>query len=55
MSLPAWLAEIKWDDNGLVPVIAQDENTGRVMMFAYANADAVALTAQKHTAHYWTR
>ena len=55
MSLPSWLDEIKWDEKGLVPVIAQDEITGRVMMFAYANAEAVALTAAKQTAHYWTR
>lgn len=51
----AWLDEIKWDAAGLVPVIAQDKQTGRVLMFAYANRDAVALTAEKGTAHYWTR
>ncbi|WP_297575780.1 phosphoribosyl-AMP cyclohydrolase [uncultured Deefgea sp.] len=55
MSLPLWLDEIQWDDKGLVPVIAQDETSGRVMMFAYANKEAVALTAERHTAHYWTR
>ncbi|MDR3412562.1 MAG: phosphoribosyl-AMP cyclohydrolase [Formivibrio sp.] len=51
----AWLDEIKWDSAGLVPVIAQDKETGRVLMFAYANRDAVVLTAEKGTAHYWTR
>lgn len=51
----AWLDEIKWDGAGLVPVIAQDKQTGRVLMFAYANREAVALTAEKGTAHYWTR
>jgi phosphoribosyl-AMP cyclohydrolase len=51
----SWLDEIKYDDAGLVPVIAQDETTGRVMMFAYANREAVALTYDKGTAHYWTR
>jgi len=50
-----WLDEIQWDDKGLVPVIAQDKDSGRVLMFAYANRDAVALTAEKGTAHYWTR
>ncbi len=50
-----WLDEIKFDSAGLVPVIAQDKETGRVLMFAYANRDAVALTAEKGTAHYWTR
>ncbi len=51
----SWLDEIKFDAAGLVPVIAQDKETGRVLMFAYANRDAVALTAEKGTAHYWTR
>ena len=44
-----WLDEIKFDAAGLVPVIAQDKETGRVLMFAYANRDAVALTAEKGT------
>lgn len=51
----SWLDEIKFDAAGLVPVIAQDKNSGRVLMFAYANYEAVALTAKKGTAHYWTR
>ncbi|MBB5193137.1 phosphoribosyl-AMP cyclohydrolase [Silvimonas terrae] len=51
----SWLDEIKFDAAGLVPVIAQDEHTGRVLMFAYANREAVALSAEKSTAHYWTR
>lgn len=51
----SWLDEIRWDAQGLVPVIAQDYRTGRVLMFAFANREAVALTAQHKTAHYWTR
>lgn len=51
----SWLDEIKYDAAGLVPVIAQDKETGRVLMFAFANRAAVALTAEKGTAHYWTR
>lgn len=50
-----WIDEIKWDSAGLVPVIAQDKTSGRVLMFAYANREAVALTVEKGTAHYWTR
>jgi phosphoribosyl-AMP cyclohydrolase len=50
-----WLDEIKFDGAGLVPVIAQDKASGRVLMFAFANREAVALTAEKGTAHYWTR
>lgn len=51
----SWLDEIRYDAAGLVPVIAQDADTGRVLMFAFANREAVALSAEKNTAHYWTR
>lgn len=51
----SWLDEIRFDSNGLVPVIAQDAETGRVLMFAFANREAVELSAAKLTAHYWTR
>lgn len=53
--MSTWLEEIRWDNQGLVPVIAQDANSQRILMFAYANREAVALTAAKGTAHYWTR
>lgn len=53
--MSTWLEEIRWDNQGLVPVIAQDANSQRILMFAYANREAVALTAEKGTAHYWTR
>lgn len=53
--MSTWLDEIRWDGQGLVPVIAQDANSQRILMFAYANREAVALTAEKGTAHYWTR
>lgn len=53
--MSTWLEEIRWDNQGLVPVIAQDANSQRILMFAYANREAVALTAEKNTAHYWTR
>ncbi len=51
----SWLDEIRWDAQGLIPVIAQDWRSGRVLMFAYANREALALTADKGTAHYWSR
>ncbi|MEW9898862.1 phosphoribosyl-AMP cyclohydrolase [Chitinivorax sp. PXF-14] len=51
----SWLDEIRWDAQGLIPVIAQDWQSGRVLMFAYANREALALTADKGTAHYWSR
>jgi phosphoribosyl-AMP cyclohydrolase len=50
-----WLDEIRFDAQGLIPVIAQDAETGRVLMFAYANREAVQRTAEVGTAHYWTR
>lgn len=50
-----WLDEIKWTDDGLVPVIAQDHETGQIMMFAWMNREALALTVQENRAIYWSR
>lgn len=50
-----WLDQIRWDDAGLVPAIAQDAHTGRVLMMAWMNREALALTAQTGVAHYWSR
>ena len=50
-----WLDEIKWTDDGLVPVIAQDAVTGEVLMFAWMNREALALTVQEGRAVYWSR
>ncbi|MEE9492739.1 MAG: phosphoribosyl-AMP cyclohydrolase [Gammaproteobacteria bacterium] len=50
-----WLDEIKWTDDGLVPVIAQDAEDGKVLMFAWMNRDALALTAAQGHAVYWSR
>jgi len=51
----AWLDEIKWTDDGLVPVIAQDAKTGKVMMFAWMNRDSLAETVATGCAVYWSR
>lgn len=51
----AWLDEVNWDANGLVPVIAQEHDTGKVLMFAWMNRDALAQTAQTKQAVYWSR
>ncbi len=51
----AWLDEIKWTDDGLVPAIAQETGTGKVMMFAWMNRDALAETAGSGYAVYWSR
>lgn len=51
----SWLDEIRWTNEGLVPVIAQQEDTGKVLMFAWMNAESLSLTAQKGYAVYWSR
>lgn len=51
----AWLDLVKWDDNGLIPAIAQDVHTQRVLMVAWMNREALALTAQENRGIYWSR
>lgn len=46
---------IRFDDNGLVPVVAQDVNTGEVLTVAYANREAVEKTLEGGEAHYYSR
>lgn len=50
-----WLDEVKWDALGLVPAIAQDHITGKVLMVAWMNREALALTAEHKRAIYWSR
>ena len=50
-----WLDEVKWDAQGLVPAIAQEAETGDVLMFAFMNRDALAQTAASGEAVYWSR
>ncbi len=50
-----WTDGLKFDERGLVPVIAQDARTGEVLMLAWANAEALRLTAETGRAHYWSR
>ena len=45
----------RWDASGLMPVIAQDEADGRVLMLAYANEAALRATLETGQAHYWSR
>ncbi len=51
----AWLESIKWDRDGLVPVIAQEAGSGDVLMFAWMNREALAQTAALGQAVYWSR
>lgn len=50
-----WLDQIKWDRDGLVPVIAQERDSGDVLMFAWMNREALARTAELGQAVYWSR
>lgn len=54
MSAP-WLEQIKWNSDGLVPAIAQDHETGRILMVAWMNEEALSLTVQEQRAIYWSR
>ena len=47
--------ELKYDEKGLIPVIAQDYETNQVLMLAYANKEAVERTLEKGTVHYYSR
>lgn len=49
------MKEIKYDENGLIPAIAQDVATGRVLMLAYMNEEAIKLTLETRIAHYYSR
>ena len=50
-----WLDEVNWDVNGLVPVIAQEHDTGDVVMFAWMNREALQLSSDTKQAVYWSR
>jgi phosphoribosyl-AMP cyclohydrolase len=51
----SWLDKVKWDDNGLVPAIAQESTTGDVLMFAWMNREALAKTIELKRAVYYSR
>jgi phosphoribosyl-AMP cyclohydrolase len=51
----SWLDQITWTADGLVPVIAQEVVTGKVLMFAWMNREALAKTAELGEAVYWSR
>jgi phosphoribosyl-AMP cyclohydrolase len=50
-----WLDDIKWNDDGLVPAIAQELGSGKVLMMAWMNREALQLTAEEGRAVYWSR
>ena len=50
-----WLDEIGWNDDGLVPAIAQDQRTGEVLMMAWMNRESLEMTLEQGRAVYWSR
>lgn len=50
-----WLDALKWDENGLIPAIAQEASSGRVVMFAWMNRDSLQKTLACGNAVYWSR
>ena len=50
-----WLDALKWDENGMIPAIAQDAASGRVVMFAWMNRESLAESVKAGYAIYWSR
>ncbi|MDN3516711.1 phosphoribosyl-AMP cyclohydrolase [Aquisalimonas lutea] len=55
MSGGDWLEQLAWGADGLLPAIAQDADSGEVLMVAWMNRDALAATAARGEAVYWSR
>ncbi len=53
--MSSWLNEVLWDEQGLVPAIAQEAKTGEVLMFAWMNREALEKTLESGEAVYWSR
>jgi phosphoribosyl-AMP cyclohydrolase len=50
-----WLDTVKWNASGLVPAIAQDATTSKVLTLAWMNRESLAKTVATGEAHYWSR
>ncbi len=53
--MASFLDAVQWTSDGLVPAIAQDAQTGRILMMAWMNREALEETANTHCAVYWSR
>ena len=53
--MKTYLDEIAWNSDGLAPAIAQDVDTGLILMVAWMNREALALTVSENRAVYWSR
>lgn len=53
--MSSWLETVNWNSDGLVPAIAQDAKTGRILMMAWMNRESLQLSAERGEAVYWSR
>ena len=53
--MSSWLDTVNWNSDGLVPAIAQDAQSGRILMMAWMNREALQLSAERGEAVYWSR
>ncbi|MGH8743704.1 MAG: phosphoribosyl-AMP cyclohydrolase [Burkholderiales bacterium] len=51
----AWLNQVSWTQDGLVPVVVQETGSGKVLMFAWMNREALQRTVKSGEAVYWSR
>lgn len=51
----SWLDEVPWNQDGLITAVAQDAASGRILMVAWMNREALAQTAARKEAVYWSR
>ena len=50
-----WLGEVQWNEDGLIPVSAQEKESGQVLMVAWMSHEALSLTVEEGYAVYWSR
>ena len=50
-----WIDRLKFNENGLIPAIAQDYQDGAVLMMAWMNKESIQHTIETGEAHYWSR
>jgi phosphoribosyl-AMP cyclohydrolase len=55
LDLAEWFNQVRWDEQGLAPVVAQEAASGRVLTLAWMNREALAKTARTGEAVYWSR
>ena len=55
MTVGDWLDEVQWNEQGLVPALAQDAATGRALMLAWMNRESLATSLREGRAVYWSR